>query len=638
MGPLIAAASPVLADSHAGPRGAATFRAWTAAALPRAVPGPQLPPAALHAAWTLAGADIAARLALACARERLVAAELAGDALLLRPAGRAPLTLPLRRRGGFGLHRPDLERERAPILTDPLALLAALAPDMSLGPGVQARIAAELADSRFHLAMAHALAELRLRARLAGRAWPAPLDPENLVISGHPWHPMCKARLGLHLHEVLRHAPEALAVGEVHALDLALPLVWSSPDFSAMSREIFGPAPAGWLRVPVHALQRRRLPRLLAGWWGEGLRPAPVAPRPARALLSLRTVALGDLHLKLAADLHTTSARRQVSPMSAQNGPELGALLARIAAADPRTARGLQLQAEPAAAGLDPRVPGLGPLAGQLGVILRRDLAGPARALARAADAPGEPAVWVCAALGERWPGAPDELHTHALAAGAPAPQARRDALAREPLLLHRREGDTLLRAIASAYPSPAAALHHYVELLVPPALRLCAAHGVALELHLQNTLVVHQRGRLCGFIVRDLGGVRVHRGRLRAAGHRPALAAGSFVLTEDLGELQAKLAHTLLHAHLGSVFAWAADALGLDEGALWGHTRAVLDGALTAWAAAEPALAAACLADRAVLLAPTVRAKALLRMRLDERVSDYAYTAVANPLGGGED
>ena len=93
---------PVLSDTSSG-RGPATFFAWAAAALPRAFPGPQLPPAALQGAWALAGADIAARLALACARERLVAAELAGDVLLLRPEGRPPLAVPLLGRGGFGL-------------------------------------------------------------------------------------------------------------------------------------------------------------------------------------------------------------------------------------------------------------------------------------------------------------------------------------------------------------------------------------------------------------------------------------------------------------------------------------------------------------------------------------------------------
>ncbi|WP_366526925.1 ferric iron reductase [Nannocystis sp.] len=162
----------------------------------------------------------------------------------------------------------------------------------------------------------------------------------------------------------------------------------------------------------------------------------------------------------------------------------------------------------------------------------------------------------------------------------------------------------------------------------------MCSAHGVALELHLQNTLVVHRRGRLCGFIVRDLGGVRLHRARLAAAGHDPALAAGSFIITDDLAELQTKLAHTLLHAHLAAVFTWAAELLGADERALWAHTRATIDAALTAWATAQPRLADACAADRAALLAPEVQAKALLRMRIDERVSDYAYTRVPSPLG----
>ena len=33
------------------------------------------------------------------------------------------------------------------------------------------------------------------------------------------------------------------------------------------------------------------------------------------------------------------------------------------------------------------------------------------------------------------------------------------------------------------------------------------------------------------------------------------------------------------------------------------------------------------------MLLAPVVQAKALLRMRIDERISDYAYTSVSSPF-----
>lgn len=626
--------APDLPDSRLRPaRDRRTFFAWAATAVPRTF-GAALPHAALAAAWSLAGRDVAARLALAAARERLVAADRFASAVVLRPSVGEPMVVPLARPGAFELDRPDLDLYRDPALQSPLALLARLAPDLSLEPAALARVADELADAAFNLALALALAELRARARLALARWPAPIDPENLVVAGHPWHPMAKTRLGLHLHDNLRHGPDALARGTVCAVDVAADLAVRAGTFADLA--LF-PAPApGWVRVPVHALQRRRLPSLLADLWGARVRPAACLPRAGRALLSLRTVALADVHLKLATDMHTTSARRQVSPMSVHNGPRVSALLARIAAADPHVRRGLRVQPEPAAAGLDPAV--AGPRAGQLGVLVRPDPAPLARALADEpvpADSPNQPvpadspSIWVCAALGERWPGDARELGARDLSLRTARPPSL--ALARDPTLLHRRAGEPLLRTISGAYPSVDAALRRYVDLLVPPALRLLAAHGVALELHLQNTLVVHRRGRLLGFIARDLGGVRVHRGRLRAAGHALDLAPGSFLATDDLLEVQTKLAHTLLHAHLTHVFAWAVD-LGADEPALWQHTRTTIHAALAAWSA-DPRLAPACAADRDVLLAPSARAKALLRMRLDERVTDYAYTTIATPF-----
>jgi hypothetical protein len=591
----------------------ATFLAWTTSALPRALAltasasAPTLlPTAALAVAWTLAGRDIAARLALACARERLVAADRGPGAVVLRPTGGAALSVPIARAGAFGLDRPDLDAARDPALDRPLALLDRLALDLSLGPGDHARIADELADSAFNYAVALVVAELRARTLLAGRRWPAPLDPESLVIAGHPWHPMCKTRLGLHLHDNLRHGPDVMARGTTCAVDVLADDVVRVGEFA--EHAVF-PAPApGWVRLPVHLLQRRRLPQVFAAVWGARMRPAACFPRAGRSLLSLRTVALGELHIKLATAMHTTSALRQVSPMSVHNGPAISALLARVLAADPSVSASLRVQPELAAAGLDPRRHG--GLAGQLGVIIRPEPAPLARELSAAAS----PEVWVCAALGERRPGAD-------VAA----------SLMHDPGLLHRRAGDRLLRTITAAYPSPDHALRDYISKLVPPVLRLCAAHGVALEVHLQNTLVVHDRGRVAGFLVRDLGGVRIHRPRLRAAGHDVALAPGSFVVTDDLAEVQSKVAHTLLHAHLTAVIGWAAE-LGADEPALWRYTRQVIRDSLGAWAV-DPRHAAACHADRDALLAPSARAKALLKMRLGERVSDYAYTEVAAPF-----
>ncbi|MCA9694442.1 MAG: hypothetical protein KC636_33000, partial [Myxococcales bacterium] len=239
-----------------------------------------------------------------------------------------------------------------------------------------------------------------------------------------------------------------------------------------------------------------------------------------------------------------------------------------------------------------------GDAAAQLGVIVREHPGPLARALA------GDDAtIWVCAALGERRSDR-DEPRCVALCDGY--------------------SGDAASRG--------AAMLRDYVELLAPPLLRLLCAHGVALEAHLQNSLVVFAGGRPRGFVLRDLGGVRLHGPRLARAGHAIELADGSFIATNSAEELRDKLAHVLFHAHLAAVFDWTAQATGADPRAAWAYTRQLVHERLGAWAA-DPELRADCLADREALLAPRVRAKALLRMRLTGASSDYDYTEVANAL-----
>ncbi len=614
------------------PRTLAAYLRWTGLLADPADP-PSTPPAPRDP-WTHAQRAIAARLALALARERLVDAELGGGALRLRLRG-GPLELPLARAADLELHTPDLGAPRAPLLDDPTMLFRHVAEDLSLTPLDRERVAHELADSAFNLALAHEAARRRRRAAAEGRPWPAPHDPENLVEDGHPWHPMCRTRLGLTTAELLRHAPEHLARGDLALIDIRADLVAHHGDAADLLAALLAghgpPPPPGFVRLPVHLAQRPRLRRRFPGRWGADLRPAPAPPLRARALLSLRTVALAaphpPLHLKVALDVVTTSARRTVSPMSVANGPPLAALLAAIQRADPATRGALRIQGDRGGVGL--RADLFGDAAAHLGLILRddpsalavdlaRDLAvataghdalEPARAALPPHPSPtlGAPArppeLWVCAALGERRPTATRTL-LHELVAG--------------------HGGD------------PRALLRDYVDRLLPPVLRLFTAHGVALEAHLQNTLAVVDRGRLLGFVVRDLGGLRVHRGRLLAAGHHLSFEPGSFIVTDDLAEARDKLAHTLFHAHLAALFRWAEADLAVPAAEGWALARAALLRALAAWRR-DPALLAACDDDRAALLAPRARAKALFTMRLGDRSSDYAYVDLDNPLARPE-
>lgn len=570
-----------------------TFVRW-AAAVARCLRGPGMGEpgaAAVEAAWRQGQRGIAARLLVSAVREGLCGGSVRGGALVLDGDAEG---LPLHAPGALGLPVVELATPRPPWLEDPRALWDRIAAGLSLAAAARGRVEQELVDSAFNLALAHLAAARRPSWARAHPHDPRATDPEHWVTEGHPWHPMTKTRLGLGLAEHARLAPELVAETPLRAVDVRASLAQVTTALVERLAPWLGSAPSGWVRLPVHGRQLPRLARRLRDRFGRDVVPVPGVHASGRSLLSLRTAAfaapgVGPLHLKLALGVHTTSARRVVSPMSVHNGPRVSALLAAIQAAD-RECAGIRIAAETLTGGLLAHVDG----AAELGVIVRdgRDFVGPT----------GAPA-WVCAGLGEA------------------SPLDGRTGVAR---LAEGFEGTPPQRARAM--------LEQYLARLLPPLLRLHVAHGVALEGHLQNTLVHAVDGRPAGFVVRDLGGIRIHGPRLAAAGHALALHPGSFIVTDDLAELQGKLAHTLFHAHLGTLFRWVEDALALPCAEGWAIARRCVIECLQRWST-DAGLRPACEADGNAWLAPRVRAKALLRMRIDDASSDYAYTEVDNPL-----
>lgn len=562
----------------------------------------------LDGLWLDAVRETSARLLLAGVREGLIGGGLVGGALQVDLDDGA-LELPLRELGPFGLHRPMLiAAPLDPRIGDPLHLATGILASAQLAPQERARVDLEICDSIVNLAQARAANVLRdaiarhpaIVGRIEHASTDARLtDPEHFVTDGHPWHPMTRTRVGLRRAEVLRHAADLLAHADIWCVDVEAELVRIGGDWHAESTQWFGEGPPGFVRIPVHPTALSRLRRWFADAFARGrIRVAPRPALPCRSLLSLRTVELSPTrHLKLACPMHTTSARRGVSPMSVHNGPLVSRLVTQIQQRDPITAP-LALMPEPAAAGLEPTR--MGARASELGAILRAVPSLPAGASA-----------WVCAAMGERWPGT-DELVLERACVGYPGGRIER------------------LTALIDAW----------IERLVRPALRLYSRYGIALELHTQNTLACVADGRLLHLRVRDLGGIRIHAPRLRWHGWHgttPNFAADSFIITQDLDEVRGKLEHSLFHAHLTSLFA-VAGSLGLDERRCWASVRQLVVDCHARWLE-EPGVDAERRRDLAVDLEaftrPRIRAKALLRMRLHERSSDYEYTLVDNVLAG---
>ncbi|WP_328474085.1 RhbF-like rhizobactin siderophore biosynthesis protein [Actinoplanes sp. NBC_00393] len=389
---------------------------------------------------------------------------------------------------------------------------------------------------------------------------------ERLAVAGHNLHPCGRTRLGWDTFDVLAHDLEA---GHTRLGFLAV------RDDHHLGDDLgFPGAPAGYRAQPVHPWQRdlvtSRYPELFADGTLQHL-DGHLDAIPTAAIRTLYLPATGT-YLKVSLDIQVTSTRRSISVASTRNGPALSALLHRLAEDEPR----LLLMAETGGAAV--------PAAGT-----GRDLSAITRTGLTGLLEDGEHAV----------PGS-------ALPAHDPA------------------TGTTVLAGLVDTSGLGAAGwLTAYTRLLLPPLLRL-ATRGVALEAHLQNCLPTFRDGRPHRLALRDFAGLRLHPGRLAAAGHTLDLWPGSVVGTDDLDLMRAKLGYTALQAHLGELVIRLAETHGLPEDHAWRIVRDIVDETYDETFSTE---------DHAYFTAPTIGHKALVRMRLAGQGD--IYIPVKNPLHG---
>jgi siderophore synthetase component len=436
---------------------------------------------------------------------------------------------------------------------------------------------------------------------------------ERLGTLGHNLHPCGRTRLGWSIDDALAHdlespvtSVEFLAVRrDLHVGDeVAADLLGDGELSAAMARA--GVDPGWYVVTPVHPWQRRHV---LRGRYSDLAADRAFVPLdaavPALVTASLRTlyVPAADCYLKLSLDIQVTSTRRTISVASTRNGPVLSTLLPDLIADDR-----VLLLAETAGSAVV--VPGPPQRDRDLAAIVRSGLSGRL---------------------------APAEVMVPGLALPARDPVTGRTVLAS----LVDRFART--RGVAA---SPDAALRfvaEYARLLLPPVLRLATRHGIGLEAHLQNCLPTFVAGVPTRIAVRDLGGLRIHTGRLAASvAAPPTLWPGSVTVTDDENVLRAKVCYTALQAHLGEIVVQLVSSHGLDEARAWTTVRCTVDETYAELAdepdlasrAARSRIADRARADHAFLTAPAVPHKALLRMRLSPDAGDQ-YLDVPNALVG---
>ncbi|KAK6540661.1 hypothetical protein TWF694_008054 [Orbilia ellipsospora] len=493
----------------------------------------------------------------------------------------------------------------------------------------------ELEDSATNLALSRVLVQTRgesISDRAAGRDLIStleylyspsdiPLELDSLNAEGHPSHPCRRTRLGFSPSDSLTYDPETgnhvlvkiLAIKKdrvIHpgvlfseVLNQHYPSIINSAN-EALSRR--GYQPNKFELVAAHAFQASKIvPRIYKEEIVSGIIvPLPevtLACRPTSSTRTLITISPGvqgkRVAFKTAIDVQITSTRRNISHESVRNGPYISSLLGRLLSKEGRV---FCIQERAGAAFIDDK--GSSSRMRGLSVLVRDD-------------------VEYCAQT--------DEVIIGCTALTTRSPISKRYIIL--DMIEVLADGSSTLAAAKSF-------IDIYADLLLSPALHLLWHHGIAIEGHLQNSLLVINKRRMpTKILLRDFAGIRINLQRLRESGEDvtkiPAPHAMTFAANDD--ETYAKLAHAVILTNLKPV----VDALSsvAEAKLLWGVIRDRIIKIHSQFVATSDPIAVRHANDHLerLIYTPQLPQKALVTMRLLSTGSggQNYYTMQPNPL-----
>ncbi|MGH4009841.1 MAG: IucA/IucC family protein [Pseudonocardiaceae bacterium] len=395
---------------------------------------------------------------------------------------------------------------------------------------------------------------------------------ESVITDGHPYHPAYKSRIGFDLTDNLAWGPEFAHA--IHPLWLAVHRATATVSVSTELRENTflreqlgrvsfekfrhrirraAAVPSDYTFIAVHPWQWREH---VSGAFAAQLRNRELIvlgedPHAHLAQQSLRTLACRDVperaSVKLALSIVNTSTSRVLAPHTVGNAALISDWLRGVVAGDAylRDEQRLILLGEVMGVAVDPM---------PVSELVREDTYG----------------VLACI-----WR---ESLHIHL--------QPEEQAVPFTGLTARELDGTPLVDQWVRAV-----GVRRWVEELVAvsvlPLVHLLQCHGIALEAHAQNMVLVHCAGRPRRLAVKDLhDGMRFSRCHLADPGRCPQLAGtpvhhtnrNSFVETDDLDLVTDFLLDALLFINLGELAMLLADCYGFSEREFWAVVRSAIE------------------------------------------------------------
>jgi 2-[(L-alanin-3-ylcarbamoyl)methyl]-3-(2-aminoethylcarbamoyl)-2-hydroxypropanoate synthase len=360
---------------------------------------------------------------------------------------------------------------------------------------------------------------------------------ESLVIDGHRYHPSYKSRLGFNAVDNAEYGPEFARLIRPVWVALRCDLVQCSA-MPGTDPERLG----DHVVLPVHPWQwRKHAPATWKAMLADGaLVPLGTGVDDYRAQQSIRSLAnvsrRGQPTLKLALSIVNTSTARTLSPHTVANAPLITGWLQDIAGADPY-------------------------LSGKLRSVLLGERLG-------VCHSPELGAIWR------------DSLHPH-LAAGeqaAPFTALTHIDAAGEPFIAPWVKDQGLEPWV-----------RRLLEVAVAPVLHFLVAHGIALEAHAQNLILIHAGGQPRRLALRDFhDGIRFSVAGLADPDRRPALQEtpaehfrvnrNSYLEAESDDEVRDFVHDCLFFVNLAELAMFLEGTFDLAEERFWSLARRVIE------------------------------------------------------------
>lgn len=421
---------------------------------------------------------------------------------------------------------------------------------------------------------------------------------ESLVIEGHPTHPLSKTKLSLTPDEVRKYAPEfekliPLKVMLIHKDNCVITSMEDDanymideviPEYRYKLKGFLAPHDLelkDYSVVLVHPWQYENvIVHKFADWILEKrLLPTPFEVE-SKATLSFRTMQLvhKPFHIKLPVNIQATSAIRTVSSVTTVDGPKLSYELQDMLAIYPQ----LQVAMEP------------------FGIHAKTE--------------PDDARHLAC--IVRHQPYISDNGTTLVTA-----------SLVNKNPVDNQITVDSYINWVNDGLTIDAIKqfLLHYSKALIDPLIAYIQDYGIALEAHMQNTIVNLGPNYQMKFIVRDLGGSRIDLTTLK---HKiPNIdVTNTSLIAENIEAVIAKFQHAVIQNQIAELIHHFAQYEFVKESELFELVGEIVEHAIDFNKPHANKL-------KQVLFGETITVKALLRMRMESKVKQYVTIDLRNPI-----